>query len=371
MEDKEKKRLMIVIWNMGVGGVQKRVRDVILDILINCPEWTVYLVVKSKKPNFFLQDIKKVKNSNRLFIYYHLNENKKTKPWPSTFWIAKKYLKINPTVCLTFLDQLSVTMAVLKSLIFWRKCKLVLNEGILTSTYLNIYREKKWLWKLLIRYTYRFADAIIVPTNACKNDLVNNFNIKVSLIKVIPNWTLFKPISAEKYKYDLIFVGRLEKEKNIFQLTKVLIKLKRNFQNIKLCLVGNGSQKSKLKKCFQKHNLTNNVIFLGCVKNVAPVLQKSKVMVLPTINEGLPNVVLEAAMCQVPAVINRFSGCTEVIINKKTGFISSDAKQMINNVNLLLKDDLLREKMGKNAQVFVTKLFSVNNQKKFINALFS
>jgi len=351
---------------MGIGGIQKRLRDIIKEIIVNHPNVKIYLLVKTKQSSYFIHSFPK---SSKLKIHYFSSKKYRLSSIPFIFWTTFHFLKIKPDICLTFLDYLSIILICIKHLFFWRKTKIVLNEGILTSVYLKIHRKNP-IWKYLIKLTYQFANTIIVPTIYCKKDLIKNFNIPNKIITVIPNWTLIKTQSPKKNPiYDLIYIGRLEKEKRPLLLIKTVKRLKKNFLNISLCIIGNGSQLPLIKKTIKKLHLSKNIILLGYKKNIIPYLKKSKIFILLSKNEGMPNVILEASMCQIPSIINNFKGSNLVVKHQKTGYIFKDTTQMINQIKKLLINKKLRLKLGKQAQTFIKKSSFEHHQKQFIQTL--
>lgn len=359
---------MILIWDMGIGGVQKRVKDIIIDIGQNHPEWEVYLFIKRRKTSHFLKEVLS-KTSINTHHFVFTGSYKRSKTIYAFIWIVKNYLKIKPHVTLTFLDHLSIIMVALKILFFWQKTRLVLNEGILTSRYININRKRPFLWKLLVKATYKYADKIIVPTRAIETDLINNFDVPQQKIKIIPNWTLFKPTHPLKPVYDLIYIGRFEKEKNPIGVIDIVRDLKRVKPNIQVCMLGKGRQESSLSKLILQNNLSKNVSLPGYQVNIIPYLRKSKIHILPTMNEGMPNVVLEAAMCQIPTVSSNFDGVCEVIKHKKTGYIAKSHNEMVSFIRKLLDDSRLRTDFGRESQNMTLGRFSSRNQKHFIRVL--
>lgn len=361
----KRKKIAILIWNMDIGGVQKRVRDIIHNLTAKHPEYEVHLIVKKAYPTSLLNEVKK----EPINIHY-FSKSKNKIYLPSIFWLIKTFNKINPDVLLTFLDRLSVQAVILKRVFFWKKFLLVLNEGVFTSKYLEINENK--IWAVLIKLCYPFADKIIVPTLAIKNDLSNNFNINSRKIHIIKNWILGRTTSYLKSKkYDFIFVGRIEKEKNVFALLDLIKSLKTNFENITLCILGKGSLEKTLIKKINDAGLKRNVFFYGFKDNIVPYLTKSKIMLLPSLNEGMPNCVLEAARHQIPSIINNFKGANEVLSNRKTGYIYSNQREFFNFSQDLLTNESLRCKMGKHAYESTISVFGEKNLNKFVKILLS
>lgn len=369
MQD-ENKRLMILIWDMGIGGVQKRVRDILLDIEKNHTDWEVHLLIKFKRPGYFEDEIRSF-TKTKIHFYPHYRSYSKSKSPSALLWIIRKYYGINPHVCLTFLDHLSIIMVFTKFLLFWRNTKLVLNEGILTSDYLKIYRKKIWLWTALIKSTYKYADRIIVPTKAVKTNLASHFSVPKEKITVVPNWTLFKPLKPIKPVYDLIFIGRFENEKNPLAIIEIIKKIRISKKDVILRMLGSGSLERKIRSEIRVNKLSKNIKIDGFIDNIVPYLRSSKLLILPTINEGMPNVVLEAAVYKVPTVTTSFPGVKEVIIHRKTGFIANNLTELSSYIMKLLEDENLRKSLGNGAYYHVEKNFSYQNQKKFISSLLS
>lgn len=348
---------------MGLGGIQKRVRDVILDISKNRPDWKIYLLVKDKKPDYFSESIKECENV--IIKYYDKSF------FNGLTWTVKEYLTIKPDVFLTFLVRFSVMMVWLKKIFFWQKTKIILNEGILTSRYLETNQKNRiGLWRFLVRISYGLADKVIVPAMACKLDLILNLKVPDKKIIVVKNWTLYEEKNTTG-KEDLIYVGRLDSEKKIMNFIPIIEKLKNDFPKVKLYLLGKGEQEKLFIKIVKQKKLEKNIKVIGFSNEVSKYLCNSKIFVLPSINEGLPNVVLEAAMCGVPTVSNNFIGVEEVIIDGKTGYVSSNVDEMVEKIKILLIDEEKRKVMGDKAKKFVQKEFGKSNQDKFIEELLS
>jgi glycosyltransferase involved in cell wall biosynthesis len=107
--------------------------------------------------------------------------------------------------------------------------------------------------------------------------------------------------------YDIIFAGRLIKEKNVDVLLKAVALLKADFQDIRCCIVGNGPEKEALVELSKKLEVSENVKFEGFLEYGALIgkIKASKVLVLPSSREGFGMVVIEAFACGVPVITVR------------------------------------------------------------------
>lgn len=104
--------------------------------------------------------------------------------------------------------------------------------------------------------------------------------------------------------------------------------------------------------------------YLGVVKNIPQLLEKTDVFLFPSYyREGVPRVLLEAASAEVPAVAFDLPGMREAIKHEETGYLvsSRDTGALTAHVLLLLKDKNLRLSMGKAARENARKRFDIRN----------
>ena len=125
----------------------------------------------------------------------------------------------------------------------------------------------------------------------------------------------------------------------------------------------------QLKTKIKKQQLSNNVFFDGFKENVNSYLVKSKILLLPSLNEGMPNCVLEAAIYKIPAVVYDFKGADEIILHRKTGFIAKNKKSFFQYAEKLLSNQRLRKIIGTNAQKRTFNNFGEDNLKKYLKLL--
>lgn len=361
------KKLIILFWDLGIGGVQKRIRDIALDISKHQPACITYILIRRTTKDGFCDQFSALKNVH--IVTYSFNNKKIRPPLGFIIWIFVMYIKLSPDVILTFLPPLSIVAIIIKKAIFWIPSHLVINDGVYVSAYLQL-RNQNWI-KPFIRFLYPLADKIIVPTKACKNDFVHNFGLNKQSIVVIPNWTLLGVTRPQKPLYDAIYIGRFDKEKRVESLIDTIQLVKRTIPSVKLLLIGSGQLTETLQRTIPVRNLQENVYIKRFDSNIVSYLRRAKILILPSLNEGMPNVVLEAAMCRVPSIINQFPGAHEVVIHNKTGFVSKTNMDTVDYISYLLSNDSKRRVMGQNAQEFVSSNFTDKTQTLFITSILS
>jgi len=366
---KNKKKLLIVYYSMGIGGIEKRIRDFVSEISKTYPEWEIYFFLKDQNSSYFLDQLKARKVRFICHSYPFLG-----KPFVSIgfiCWYIWNYFCIAPDVILTFDTNLSYAVIFLtKVLFFWKKTKVFINTSVVISRYIVLTKAR--FSSRILPYIYPFADAIIAPTQIVKNDLIKKYGIFPKKIFVIPTWTLFIPfVSKKNLQYDIAYIGRYSFEKNPFGFLEVVNLVKKQIPTIHAVMVGEGLLYRELQQFVDIHGLHKNVTFLPFQHDVESIFHDIKLLIVPSLNEGLPNVILEAGMCSVPSIISSFPGAHEAVIHKKTGYIATSIKKLYDYTLYLLQHESTRIAMGKNAQKRVKTYNSYVIQKKYIDLLLS
>ncbi len=112
---------------------------------------------------------------------------------------------------------------------------------------------KQAIARAVERFAYTNADQIILTSDASKDFVIKNFKINIEKIQIIPNYIdteLFKPLGLEKDKKRILFIGRLEKDKNPTNLVLACAET-----DLKIVFVGEGSQKSELQELASKNKV--------------------------------------------------------------------------------------------------------------------
>lgn len=118
-------------------------------------------------------------------------------------------------------------------------------------------------------------------------------------------------------------VGRLEVVKNQVELLRAYaMRCARDEQfgqDAALCLLGDGSQRETLEREARASGCGEGVFFLGARDDVPALLPGLDVFVLPSLNEGISNTLLEAMACGVPVVASRVGGNAELFSDGREG----------------------------------------------------
>ncbi len=223
--------LLIVYYDLGFGGVQRK----IVDITNTLPQIQKYqrvcirIILEQRKKKTLTELIQ---NPNAKIHYKPLYR------MPFWLFIFLHLLFSRTRNVLVFLAIPSVYVVKLRRLIFWRKIRVVIGQDTVTTDAQRRGDYSK-LFLTEIRKWFPQADKIIVPSRVIKNDLVVKHHIPNARIAVMPNWSTITIVPKKKI-YDLIYIGRMDAEKQLVSLISLIKKITKIYPKIKLLIVGQG-----------------------------------------------------------------------------------------------------------------------------------
>lgn len=208
---------------------------------------------------------------------------------------------------------------------------------------------------LVQKFALLFSKNIITVSNFTKNKLIKagKNDKKITVIQNGVNLDLINKVNQSTEKSDIIFVGRLIKEKNVDLIIKVLARLKNNF---KLIIIGEGPEKEKLVNLSKKLNLENNIKFIDFqqnIENVYAYLKSSKIFILPSAREGFGIIALEANACGLPVITinHRDNAARDLIKNNYNGsVVNLSVEDIYKKVKKLLEDENNLNKLRLNSK---------------------
>lgn len=239
--------------------------------------------------------------------------------------------------------------------------KFVINYGYDYSTLAKI--EGKTLLSFLYRFIegpiLNLADFIIIPSFTIFKKLQSKFKNKVAYLPNGVDTSLFCPSKdrAAKKILEVVFIGRLEKQKNLDSLVKALKVLK---TPCNLTFYGQGPKRQELIKLAE--NLKVPLQIKGPVDyvEVAKILRTSDIFILPSHQEGSPKILLEAMASGCAIVASDIPQITEIIKNGETGIISKPEPEALANAVSQLLDPEIRLNLGQNARKKAVEKFEIN-----------
>lgn len=222
-----------------------------------------------------------------------------------------------------------------------KKKRLILKMLLIFSQWLSIkLSSESWFISQYLFKKYGDKKSIVVRSSSIKEENIVNVSKKFTL------------------PFILVFVGRIESDKNPLCLPILLNKLKEKKVGVKLKIVGDGPLKEKLIEKINQLNLEKDVDFYGWIKDrtrLFEILDESHLLILPSIaGEGTPLVFFEAFSRGLPVISTHFPGAEEIIENEVNGYLVDYAtdgdiiNQFAEKIEYLIQNPEIYEQISKN-----------------------
>lgn len=298
-----KKKISILILNLGAGGAEKVVSLMLPKLNEN---YDVTLVLFNNIIHFEVP-----KNLKIVVLNPKDNRSKLFKIF-SFIIICFKYIRFlkkeSIDISISLLTRPNLINALSK--LFNSKTKNIISERCFPSIAYKSSKYRYAIYKFLIPLLYNKADVLFSNSTHINQDLKDNFGVRIPM-RVIYNPIEIPEVSIENDLYqkniDVIWVGKLYAIKNPSLLIRAL---HLSNTNPTVCVLGNGVLLKETR--LQSKGLS--IKFEGTVNNVFDFLIRSKVLVLTSNSEGFPNVILEGMSYGLPIIsTNCQSGPLEIL----------------------------------------------------------
>jgi glycosyltransferase involved in cell wall biosynthesis len=239
---------------------------------------------------------------------------------------------------------------------FFPKCKIVYRNISMASTWVNNKSIKfyfiKWLIQKLdqvvsvgsaalvdFKATYQIPDA--------KGCVIKRGVINQSYQRPSSRLLLLKQFGFTEDEIILVHAGSFTKEKNHKFLIDCFEQIHLNEPRVRLLLVGEGPLASEIKQLVANRDIHDLVVFAGYQNHVQQIFAGADVFLLTSLTEGIPGVVLEAALQKLPVIAVNAGTINDFVINNVTGILVErhDQKLFSNAVLNLLKHKDISEQI--------------------------
>ncbi|MBX4198474.1 glycosyltransferase family 4 protein [Candidatus Parcubacteria bacterium] len=155
-------------------------------------------------------------------------------------------------------------------------------------------------------------------------------------------------------------IGELTKNKGYVYALEAI----KNIPHVKYLIIGGGDQKNELKKYIADHNLSDKVILAGFLKDASSFLRAFDLFLLPSLKEGMPYVILEAGLAEIPVVTTSVGGITEMIDD--TGYVIAprDSQAIQSAILKVMTDHTMATTKSTELRERIERLFTVDNMLK-------
>lgn len=208
------------------------------------------------------------------------------------------------------------------------------------------------------QYFFEKLDKIVHVSQACKDDfdeIFPQFKSKTIVVyNIIPIQFIkkqsFSHIEADDQllKRDIgtvgITVARLDKNKSVDRIIRIIEKLTNEGMRISWLIVGDGPERNKLEELAEQLGVRDKIIFLGMQKNPYSLIRIAKIFVLCSKFEGYPMVIGEAQAIATPVLVTKYRSAEEQIMNGVNGVIVENCEEALCNKlrTVITNDDILK-----------------------------
>jgi glycosyltransferase involved in cell wall biosynthesis len=240
--------------------------------------------------------------------------------------------------------------------------------------YLNHFMFKRLVYLTVERFMQRWTSRLIF---VCRSDMGKGVAARVAIpdaSRVIYNGikcqnnlsgrlelTVRQELGLSSNQKLILSVGRFHRQKGQVFLVEAAARLIKNYPNARFVFAGEGQMLAKVKQKTAELGLNEIVTFLGGRDDVSRLMKAADLFILPSLWEGLPYVLLEAAVAQLPVVATAVDGVPEVIIDGKTGILvpPGDSQALAKAILSLLNQPELARLMAKAGKEFVSQNFTL------------
>jgi sugar transferase (PEP-CTERM/EpsH1 system associated) len=158
-----------------------------------------------------------------------------------------------------------------------------------------------------------------------------------------------------------VTVARLSPEKDVANLVRATAMAARQVPGLRVEVAGGGPCREDLERLAAELGVAGRLSFLGEVRNVAALLARARMFVLPSRSEGIPLTALEAMACGLPVLATRVGGLAEVVEDGSTGLLvpPADPAALAEVMAALWDDPDRRDRMGRSGRRRAVERFDV------------
>ncbi len=213
----------------------------------------------------------------------------------------------------------------------------------------------------ITKFGIEVSDGVTAVSEWLKDETAKNFHTRKE-IDVIPNFvdparfhrspSAFCNAFGAKGEKLVCHVSNFRPVKRIMDVVETFEKIIAADVNARLIMIGDGPDRSRAEAYARAHHLRDRVTFLGNLPNLEEVLGGCHLFLLPSETESFGMAALEAMTSEVPVIATHAGGLPEVVVEGETGYLVAvgDTDAMAERGIEILRDDELRERMGKRAR---------------------
>ncbi|OUR82898.1 hypothetical protein A9Q82_05415 [Cycloclasticus sp. 46_120_T64] len=205
------------------------------------------------------------------------------------------------------------------------------------SEFKDYYASSSRLRKKLILWLIKSADEFVVLSDSWQKFILSIANRKTL---VINNFVDIEKKDLKRKANQILFLGAFIQRKGIFDLIEAVSNLPGDC-HLHICGAG---ENEKVQELTNQLGVNASITNHGWVNSEQKrqLLSECSVFILPSYNEGLPMVIIEAMACEIPIISSPVGGIPEVIVEGETGYLvdPGDVDAITNKIRYVLENDI-------------------------------
>lgn len=241
----------------------------------------------------------------------------------------------------------------------------------------DVFSIKDERTKVLRRFVLERADLVTATSNFLAKE-TRELAPRLKRLEVVPFGVDLEAFDSGRFRKPnngILRIGFFKHLKLIYgpdYLLQAFALVLRKFPQAELFLAGKGEMDAELRILAKELGIFRKVRFLGFVDDVAEVMVRMDLTVMPSLRESFGVAALESQALGVPVVASRVGGTPEVIRDGETGSLvpPGDEKALADAIIKLLEDKNLRARMGKAGRKFVSENYNWQKNAKSMEGLY-
>ena len=218
--------------------------------------------------------------------------------------------------------------------------------------------QSKEDYELSLTHSFKTKERTLHLSNGV--DIWNKFN--TNIISQSETESFKKENSLNDNDFIFSFIGRLVKEKGVFELVEAFKSVVSRYPHAKLVLVGGLLDSERDTESYNRlmNDLNHpSIRYVGFRKDIPVIMKASDTFVLPSYREGLPRSIIEAMALEKPIIATNIRGCREEVFPGENGFLveKEDVNELEQAMISLLENPELVVSYGKRSREIVEELF--------------
>ncbi|WP_437880302.1 glycosyltransferase family 4 protein [Pseudomonas sp. LRF_L74] len=227
----------------------------------------------------------------------------------------------------------------------------------------------------LYRISFPFLSDLILLNGDDKADLLDRFSLSAKSVSILGGIGVDLQVHAYSSPVidpvSFIFIGRLLREKGVYEFTEAAAFVKGKYPESEFLIVGGldrenpgALSENQLDELVRK----GIVRYVGHVNDVTPLIRDSSVFVLPSYREGLPRSTQEAMAIGLPVITSDVPGCRDTVVDGYNGFIVPpwSASEVANKMIHFIENPGLILAMGLNSRKLAEEKYDVSRVNKHL-----